>query len=245
MSWDKVTTASRFVAFFDILGFKDMVMKSSHNDILEKLYKLKEEIKVLEEMDFNHDDFKDIEIKPKKDQTKSVTFSDSIIFFSRGDTKEDLVKILLDSFWILNEALGHGIAIKGAISFGEITVDFHNSLFFGQPIIDAYLLHEDLHMVEVVLDHNCENQINKIGDPIPITRNLRFDKVKMKYGATMHTLLVTKNIDERIAILNNLYKITSGSPRQYIDNSIEYYQKMKNESLEKNKNNYALISKKK
>ena len=37
MSWDKVTTASRFVAFFDILGFKDMVMKSSHNDILEKL----------------------------------------------------------------------------------------------------------------------------------------------------------------------------------------------------------------
>src|SRR5438045_8872602 len=94
------------------------------------------------------------------DQTLSITFSNLIIFFCKYDTHNDAVKIIFDAYRILQEALKNDIAIKGSISFGEITVDFEKSLFFGQPIIDAYLLHEELQMLTVVLDNHAEFKIN-------------------------------------------------------------------------------------
>ena len=232
MSWENKTN-KRFVAFFDILGFKDMVMKYSHQDVLSKLNLLKKHTLKLENFQWNTEKTKKANINPKPDQTKSVTFSDSIIFFSHSGTKEDFVKILVDSHTILKVALNNGIAIKGAISFGEITVDFVNSLFFGQPIIDAYLLHEDLHMLDVVLDHNCENQIKTFGNLEVINLNIRFDKVKMKYGSVKHTIVVSHAThEERIKVLEELYRITSGKPRMYIDNSLEYYRKVEQSILE-------------
>ena len=227
MSWGKKTDY-RFVAFFDILGFKDMVMKNSHNEVLLKLELIKKEILKLENFNWNTTNTKKANINPSSNQTRSVTFSDSIIFFSKGNTKEDIIKILIDSHSILEICLSHDIAIKGAISYGEVTVDFDNSLFFGQPIIDAFLLHEDLHMLDVILDHNCENQIKSFEEIEVINRNIRFDKVKMKYGSIMHTIIISNgSYEKRIKTLEKLYHITSGKPRIYIDNSLEYYKNAK------------------
>ena len=226
MDW-KNKTNKRFIAFFDILGFKDMVIKLSHAEVLKKLVLIKNHTKKLENLKFDKEKVTKAGISPNADQTKSVTFSDSIIFFSKGNTKEDFFKILIDSYSVLKTALNNDIAIKGAISYGDVTVDFENSLFFGQPIIDAYLLHEDLHMLDVVLDHNCENQVNSFGELKIISQNIRFEKIKMKYGSTSHTLIVNnRSIHERIKSLEKLYHMTSGKPRMYIDNSLEYYKKI-------------------
>lgn len=74
------TTTNRFVAFFDILGFKELVLKSSHSDTLTKLTKLRERV-------INFSNLADSDFLKKfgvsKDQTQSVTFSDSFIFFQR------------------------------------------------------------------------------------------------------------------------------------------------------------------
>lgn len=226
MNWKNKTT-ERFIAFFDILGFKDMVLKSEHSEILKKLELLKNHTRELENKTWDKETLEKANINLDSNNTKSVTFSDSIIFFSKGNTKEDFFKILIDSYSTLKLALENGIAIKGAISFGQVTVDFDNNLFFGQAIIDAYLLHEDLHMLEVILDHNCENQIKTFGNSA-INNNIKFDKVKMKYGSINHTIIVDPSIaEDRIDILSKLYDTTSGRPRFYIDNSIEYYNKLK------------------
>lgn len=215
-------TSNRFVAFFDILGFKDLVMRSTHSQVLEKLAVLKETIINLGKI-HSADFLKKQELED--DQTRSVTFSDSIIFFSKGDTKKDAFKILLDCYGILLRSLENGIAIKGAVSFGQVTVDFDNSLFFGQAIIDAYLLHEDLQMLTVVMDNHSEVKFNSYYDNTEIIRLLSNYKANLKSGRITHSLLrpsTEKDVKSRIATVNKLYDHTSGRPRIYIDNTLEF-----------------------
>ncbi len=233
MSWDDVTS-NRFVLFFDILGFKDLVSRSSHEEVLKKLKKLKGRASKLEIAKLKKTAQEKYNIDIRQYQTKSVTFSDSIIFFSEGDTTSDFLKILIDSQYMLNEALSIGLALKGAISYGRITVDFEQNIFFGQPIIDAFLLHEDLHMLDVILDHNCDLQKDKYNN-IFINENIKFLNVKMKYGHVSHSIVIPRlssKIDEKIILLKKLYYTTSGSPRAYIDNSVKFYESISQEKAD-------------
>jgi hypothetical protein len=215
-------TTQRFVAFFDILGFKDLVTKKSHTEILEKLKILKnviEELKVPEKLP----SLKGLNISA--DQTQAVTFSDSIIFFSKGDTFWDALKIFFDSYRILRKAIENQIAIKGCISFGEVTVDFTNSLFFGQPIIDAFLLHEDLEMLTVIFDNSAETKFNSFGEKDFFSKVLGTYKANLKSGKIQHSLMAPfdKQVKaEMEKYLNELYKTCYGRPRIYIDNTLEY-----------------------
>jgi len=228
LNWEPTT--QRFVAFFDILGFKDLVARKQHAEILEKLNLLKTVIEELQTTDISPI-FKTLRFS--NDQTKAITFSDSIVFFSNSDTKDDASKILFDSYRLLLTATRNKIPIKGCISFGKITVDFSTSLFFGQPIIDAFLLHEDLIMLSVIIDNSAEEKINSFSDETP---NVLFNailkpyKCNMKSGKINHKLISPLNnsvktnlIDE----LTNLYSTCSGRPRLYIDNTIEYLESLK------------------
>ncbi len=232
MEWKE--NNKRFVLFFDILGFKDMVMKDSHKNILNKLKTLKSKANELERFEWseNQKEMTD-NVNIEFNQTRSVTFSDSIIFFSNGDTIADFLKILIDAYSIQKIALENNIAIKGAISYGELTVDFKNSLFFGQPLIDAYLLHEELHVLGIILDHNAESKSKLFYENESIKNSLNFQKVKMKFGMASHTMFGAGDIniiDKNIEKFKNLYKTTSGKHRLYIDNTIDYYNEFK-ESL--------------
>ncbi|MEQ5790375.1 hypothetical protein J4E06_04875 [Muricauda sp. NFXS6] len=233
MDWEK--TDNRFVAFFDVLGFKDMVQRKSHSEILKKLENLKSHVEKLEGHEFDENKLKKANLEIVKYQTRSVTFSDSFLFFSKKDSKEDLVKILVDSWYFLKYALKNKIAVKGAISFGKITLDFEKNLFFGQPIIDAYLLHEDLNMLGVVFDHNAENQCKTYDELKILQTSIGFEKVRLKYGGVNHSFVAALNVDviqNLLESLDSMYSITSGKPRVYIDNSIDFYGNLK-DKLEK------------
>lgn len=226
-SW--VAKANRFVAFFDILGFKEMVYNNDHETILGKLTFLKEGLNRLGDSN-NYAKLK--ELNMDSDQTKSVTFSDSIIIFSKGDTENDAIKILNDSLALINTSLAHGIAIKGAMSFGEISVDFEKSLFFGKPIINAYLLHEELEMLALIFDNHSEKQFKTYDKYFFLLEIVVRYKANLKSGRVTHLLqrpVGTKikkasAVMKKMSILDNLYSTVYGRPRKYIDNTIEFYQ---------------------
>ena len=221
-------TTNRFVAFFDIMGFKDMVQRKSHADILKTLEKLKDVLKFMENQDSENNKF----LKPlniKKFQTRSITFSDSIIFFSQGDTIKDFEKIVIDSYFIIQKSIENGLGIKGALSYGEITVNFENYLFFGQPIIDAYLLHDELLLYSAILDNNIEAKLNKIGTH-SLPKDIIVDyKTPLKSGKIIHKLLKPTNnkTPEAITNLEQIYESVSGRPRLYIDNTIDFLKEFK------------------
>lgn len=213
----------RFVALMDVLGFKDLVNTKDHDFIFKKLSLIKNTIDELSDFEKH---FPQINVAGvDENQSRSFAFSDSIICFSRGDTFADAFKIIFDSYTIVRKALKDGIPIKGAISFGEISVDFNNSLFFGKPIIDAHLLHDELQMMTVILDNAAEVKIKSYDEPEMINAVLVPYKANLRSGKINHTLLrpyqgkVTEN---QLTHLLELYKTTYGKPRTYIDNTLDF-----------------------
>lgn len=216
-------TTDRYVAFLDIMGFKDLVQKMDHNAVLKKLMDISESRDTLKLVNEHRN--QNIALGT----TKSYTFSDSIFIFSRSDSEEDAHKLVVDSLFILQYALSKQIPIKGAISFGKITVDIKKSIYFGQPLIDAYLLHEDLNLYGVISDHNFENKMTKM-----IRKYFEKYSVPLKYGRINHYLIkpTYEKIPVTIDYLNKMYSTVSGNPRRYIDNSIEFLNSiMKTKSL--------------
>jgi hypothetical protein len=214
-------TENRFVAFFDILGFKDLVENNTHLNVLDKLYSLKKTLSHIEDPTNN----KGLaEKEMDKDQTKVITFSDSIIVFSKSDKYNDALKVIYDAYNIVRDSVEKGIPIKGSIAYGQITVDFNKSLFFGKPIIDAYLLHEELQMITAIFHHSFEVKIQEYIDEL-IGCVFSDYKANLKSGRVTHAVMhpydgaaIVKHIEE----LTKIYKFVSGRSRLYIDNTIEF-----------------------
>ena len=118
---------NRFVAFFDILGFKDSVLKEEHDVIYEKLYKLSNHINVLEKP-FTGENGEIV-----ASNLKTYNFSDSIIIFSKTDSKEDFNTFYLSAIVLFSKAINMGIPLKGGIAHGKITINQSKKIFFGQP----------------------------------------------------------------------------------------------------------------
>lgn len=225
MKWNN--TDKRFVAFFDIMGFKELVARNSHSFIVEKLKGLKHTTTVIESLH----DLEEFPLKMDVNESRTITFSDSIMIFSKDDSLESLNKIILDASVLIFQAIEFDIPIKGALSYGEVTLDFDNSLFFGQPIIDAYLLHEDLFLYSAILDHTVEAKINGFNLHEDISSLLTSYRVPLKKGRVEHIIIRPPgiNLEQHINNTKNLYRSVSGSPRTYIDNTLDFLNKLKNE----------------
>lgn len=211
----------RFVAFFDVLGFKELVESSTHQQVLARLRSLKQTIARIEDSTFNKV-FR--ERNMDSDQTRTVTFSDSNIVFSKSDGYNDALKILFDCHSIVRDAIQNGIPIKAALAYGEITVDFEESLFFGRPIIDAYLLHDDLQMIGTILHHTFEVKIREYQDEL-LTCVFSDFRVFLKSGRIVHCMMHPHDktaIEGHRANLVQLRNAVSGKPRLYIDNTVDF-----------------------
>lgn len=146
MSWNN--TCNRIIAFFDIMGFKNLVYTSPHEKILEKMEKLCQIVKIIDNSKFD-DDGKELIIK-------ATIFSDSIIFISENDTVASAKNIIMVSSFMMDYCFDLAIPIKGCIAHGKFTADFSKSLFFGKPLIEAYLLQQELNMYSVIIHHSFE-----------------------------------------------------------------------------------------
>lgn len=218
---DWKVTDNRYVAFFDIMGFKDLVARYTHEEILEKLQLLSAILKFTQQPNGNpvvSNAFKELGLQT--DRINFITFSDSIFIFSQEDSKEDLRQLIAVSSILLSFAFLIGIALKGAMSYGKITVDFGSNLFYGQPIIDAYLLHEDLLIYSASLDNNIEKKVNELQLS---KENLYQYHAPFKGGKIRHLLVKPFGKPQpTISSLEKLYEQVSGRPRIYIDHTIDF-----------------------
>jgi len=202
-------TAERFVVFLDIMGFKDRVGRTNHEDLKQLL------------SDFNNDITNLIGKHRGKNNIQLAQFSDSIVLFSGDATKESLLLVATIACEIMAKAIELGIPLKGAISEGKMTCDMTKQLFFGQALIDAYLLEENVQYYGVVAHHSVEKMILESGE-----KNLFRDiKVPLKSGSISHFELawyrVTREVEHIIEKLNDIRQTVSDAPRKYIDNTLD------------------------
>lgn len=224
-SWSP--TEKRFVCFLDIMGFKDMVMRNPHDKIFEMLTELSKHREEIENSNL-----------PKKydsDSLKTVSFSDTIVVFTKQDSIECLELLTLSVSWLFAKAMSMGIPMKGAISHGEMSVNISRQIFFGQPLIDAYLLEEDVAFYGIVIHNTLEEFINNRALKPLISSKYIDCLIPLKSGKINHLILdwvqaLETDVDDEqklsvkeiaINLMKKQRERTSGSPRKYIDNTVE------------------------
>ena len=219
---------NRYVGFIDVMGFKEMVARKDHDEVGGMLRQMSFMKNVLQRVVLGPIETHK-EVSEREERIKSVTFSDSILFVTKDDSLNDLLALALVLEIFQEAAIQRGAPTKGAISFGRLTADFEESIFYGQPLIDAYLLQDQLYYYGVILDNEVECKIiesvrkKEVKEEV-ITRQFFKIPTPLKSGKVTHYNVKLSNLtDEQI---EDMYKTVSGSVRKYVDNTIEMYELM-------------------
>lgn len=196
---NSLTGECRYVAFLDIMGFKDKVARNTHDSILKDLRDLSEFISSI--MAYN---------------TNFAMFSDSLLFFTDGENQDEIVTLAELLKKVMCYATSRGIPLKGAIAKGTFTADMSKQLYFGQPLIDAYLLEEDAVVYGIIAHHTIEKEAMEL-------EWLFADKsIQLKGGSSRHFVLRWyEKKDEVRNALSAIRMSVSSSPRRYIDNTLK------------------------
>ncbi len=128
----------KYVAFIDTLGFKQRITKIPHEEAVEVIRFFNQTVFNLWR-EFNLDQDSSI---------RGRTFSDSIIIHSRGESIEDLQKILKFIIKLFKTSITScDLPLRGGIALGKFddlqAVEFANlqkGLVIGTAFIDAYLM---------------------------------------------------------------------------------------------------------
>lgn len=223
---DWTIKTKRYVAFLDVLGFKDYALRHSIDEVYNRLQILNGFRPEEGERDYDSDEEKRI---------KFSIFSDSIFIFTRDDSFVTLRHFLSYVKRVMRMALRNEIPLKGAIAYGDIVVDDNTNLFCGQPIIDAYLLEEELQYMGVVFHHTFEEAYGKLSDTQfkRICEWVKEESTPFKYGKRIHF-----NLDYRVSgskvynlashVVNQRY-YSSGDARKYVDNTLDMLESFKEE----------------
>jgi hypothetical protein len=235
-NWDN--TCERYVAFLDIMGFRERVFREDHSRVKSMLESLRPTIEVIEEKAKSR-----LDKKPIVDDSQStassfiypVSFSDSIIFISSDSTFSSARKILYNVRWILAEALNAEIPMKGAIAYGRLTANLKKSLYFGKPLIDAYDLQQELFLYGAILHHTMEkhlkdnDMIEKLNDNYIYKWSVPLKTGKINHYIVDWTDMVHK--EESQVCVNKLYNRVSGKPRMYVDNTLKFLKWLSEEKV--------------
>lgn len=230
-------TDNRFVAFLDILGFKDLVARNSHEEIYERLNKISETKKRLEEIINEDDTF----TEGGDAGIYTVRFSDSIALFSKNDDIENFKMFISAVSLLFADAVRNNTPMKGAIAHGTVSINKSEQIYFGQPIIDAYLLEEEVQYLGIAIHNSIDlyinNNANKLNDEDMEKEIFKCD-TPLRCGKVFHSnlhwfnaLISLEKYQEdckmqiRNVIENYRYSV-SGSPRKYLDNTLSILEKV-------------------
>jgi hypothetical protein len=222
---------NRFVAFLDIMGFRELVLRRTNRAVYEMLKSFRPTITSVE------GDFRFISDESEISViTKTVMFSDSIILISNDDSINSSLNIISDAGWIISNAVKQRIPIKGAIAYGKQTADFKQSLHFGKPLIDAFELQNELQFYGIVLHHSVEKHlVEALSAPILEGLLIRYP-VPMKSGKINHYIVDwTSQLEEEndaLRLVSYFYHNVSGKTRLYVDNTMKFVQWLAERKIE-------------
>jgi hypothetical protein len=213
-------STERFVTYIDIMGFKNIVARSTHEEVYEMMMKIDGRKKIIERVEW---------VKESPSLVKTTTYSDSIMIYSKDSSSESMKALISSTASLTDYMLTEGIPFKGAAARGLMTLDFENSIFFGQPLIDAYLLQEELYFYGIILHSTFEKAIMLMDSPP--TSFIDDYVCPLKNGTSNHVIIYpmhtrlgkVKGHEANNKILfESLVKLrlrTSGYLRKYIDNT--------------------------
>lgn len=136
-------TRYRFVAMLDIMGASKLTKEEP--DELGRI--------LLESRDIIREHKYD-------DMLYFQAYSDSITIVTLNDEADSFEGIVRAAAVLERMFVRNGYAINGAISYGDITIDIENNIFFGNPVVVAHHIQENLFFYGIVLDKKASEKFN-------------------------------------------------------------------------------------
>ena len=208
--WDDEN--DHLVFFGDIMGFKNLVATKTHGEMNEVMKKFWDDV--------------DTKSSPLVGlDLRMMRFSDSVILVTKGCTNRDFNKLTKAITRLIQLSFKMKLPIKGAIAKGKLTLDEDRQLVFGQALVDAYQLEEELFYYGVAVHHSIEQLVK---DNLS-TQPYHILTLPMKSGNIPHYQLsyhkMSYSLDKKDitdSIMNQLDQIQSEvscRPRIYIENT--------------------------
>lgn len=204
----------RLILYADIMGFKERVLTTNHFDLRKSLLNFMDS--------FNR------KMKPllTGNYIKYVQFSDSIIIVANGTDSKMFNIITKAAICLMHGAMSHGFPIKGVLAMGQFTFDEKSELYFGKPLVDAYILHDEVYYYGIVAHHSVEPFIKKYSylnlpyckDPIPLKKGKtsHYHLSWQYFKLNLSTCTISPKAEKWLATIEEK---VSGTPRIYVDNT--------------------------
>ena len=229
--WERST--ERYVGFIDIMGFKDMVTRTNAEVLYIIMHRIRNSI------------FQNVFIHgtdmPEEGKYESniniIMFSDCIVTFSKDKSDEALQSFINAISGLTNDLIRNRIPFKGVVAAGIMTVDFKNSIFFGNPLNDAYELHDELGFYGVVVHATADELIRNSGNTHIFEYNCPFKK-ELSRNLTispefLETDLISNHSYQQYYVsIEDLRSKTPEHLQMYIDKTLQYLEVFKNECRE-------------
>jgi hypothetical protein len=129
-------TEEKFVAFLDVLGFKELVNKKDF-DALDSYFS-----KLLSVLD---------DLRDKKQDVQSFIISDSIILIAPKGL-QSFIQLIKAIQTIQSQLIWRKIIIRGAVSYGDVYYNGEKNIIVGKGYIRAYLLEQEAVYPRVIID---------------------------------------------------------------------------------------------
>jgi hypothetical protein len=164
----------RFVAHIDILGMSALVAKDPELawQLLSQLVEARNDAHATEIT------FLDTaERIATPDQVQTVTFSDTVVLFTKGAQLNDLRTILIMATHLMSQALHLCVPVRIGISVGTFFFNLKDSMYAGPALIEAYHLGEKAQWIGITtsaevyrrsIEANLQSGESDIVIPTPI-----------------------------------------------------------------------------
>lgn len=140
-------TKERFVAYFDIMGFKNMICTKPTNGIYCQFKELLDGLKN--------------KLKTHKHLSYSA-FSDLIVIITEDDSDKSFTQLADAALMMMQDTFFHfKWGMSGCIAKGDVTYDKERNIFLGQPIVDSFLATEDIDYYGVVIHKSAVQDVKK------------------------------------------------------------------------------------
>lgn len=210
-------SAPRLILYADFMGFKEKVIRFDHKTIKKELET------------FHLKWVKQLEPLKLGGYLKFVQFSDSILVVVNGTTDKMCNLISKASVVLMHVAMSMKIPVKGVIAQGDFIYDEGKQLYFGKPLVDAYVLHDKIKCYSIVVHHTAEETVktyikSSIGKDKVIYSNA---PICIEGGEVSHYHLCWNLMDLKLQTadyteecnewLEQIELSVSGIPRIYVD----------------------------
>ncbi|MEP7355025.1 MAG: hypothetical protein ABI824_17495 [Acidobacteriota bacterium] len=147
MKFDDTFKVSRWVAYFDLLGFR---ARAAAVNVGAALGQISEAIYWCRQID------------GWSESLKSVWFSDTFLIVAQDDSAESFWAIETASRRFASLLLGARIPLRGAISCDLLYADFEERVFVGKALVEAYDYGEGQDWIGLILCPSASNRLHSL-----------------------------------------------------------------------------------